>query len=244
MNEDEKTDQTPDPKAEQKADESPKDPTAGDKKAGDKETKFTQADLDRHAAERAKHAKSAERAALLKELGIEDVDAAKKALKDADDLRKAQMTESEKLKADKDAADKALAEAKEAAAKAQAAAIRADAERVEALRKAAFVSQAAGRFANPDAAYKLADLGAVKLGDDGRFEGIDEALNALAEAEPWTLLPKGQQGQQQAPRLGKTNGAAGGQKGRSEDELRQRHFSGGGSRVFEPKDGGVIPLKE
>jgi hypothetical protein len=40
---------------------------------------------------------------------------------------------------------------------------------------------------DPDAAYKLLDLAKVKLGDDGKPVGLDDALNELVKAKPYLL---------------------------------------------------------
>lgn len=174
--------------------------------------------------------KSAERAALLKELGVTDLEAAQKLLKDADELRKSQMTETERLKTDKEAAEKAAADAR-------AVAERATAEAQAALLRAAVVSRASGRFANPEAAFKLVDLSKVQA-KDGQFEGIDEALNALAEKEPWTLTPKGPA----ATKLGATN--SGGKPATRTDEDRRAEYFGGGRKKVFFEEGGVVLPKE
>lgn len=230
--------QTPDPTQEPQPEQKPPtNPTAGDKKP-ETEAKFTQADLDRHAAERAKHAKSAERAALLKELGVEDLEAARAALKAAEDARQAQLSETERLQAAKVAAEKLAADAR-----AEAEQSKAQAEL--ALKRAAVIAAGAGRFAKPEAIVKLLDLGALKVAEDGSVTGVTEALEKLAADEPWTLIPAGS-GQQTPQRgsVGRTNPPAKAGAGRSDDELRAKYFGGGGRRMFEPKAEGVIPLKE
>jgi len=172
--------------------------------------------------------KSAERAALLKELGVNNLEAAQKLLKDADDLRKSQMTETERLKTDKETAEKAAVDANALAAKATA-------EAQAALLRAAVVSRASGRFANPEAAFKLVDLSKVQA-KDGQFEGIDEALNALAEKEPWTLTPKGPA----ATKLGATN-SSGKPVTRTDEDRRAEYFGGGRNKAFFEEGGVVLP---
>lgn len=205
--------------------------------AGSAEAKFSQADLDRIAGKTRKEAKDAARAELLKELGVADADAAKAAIKLAADealraeqARLAQMSETERMKAAMLDADKKVAEAEALRARAEDA-------RGAALLQAEVVSKASGRFANPKAAAKLADLSGVKL-DGDKFVGVDEALEALAQAEPWTLLTNAPK---PAPAVGPTNGKTtpkGG--GASEDEMRATFFGGGKRQgVFDPKPDGV-----
>lgn len=190
---------------------------------------FTQADLDRIAGQTRKEAKSAERAALLKELGVEDLDQAKQALKAAEEARKAQMTQEERLKTEK-------AELERRATEAEAARQKAEQERQAALVEAEIVARASGRFANPKAVIRLIDLAKVKVGEGGVIEGVDEALNALAEKEPWTLAQKGAT----VPSLGPANPPRGGGGTAKEDEMRAAFFGGGNVKeVFAPRSGGV-----
>ncbi len=88
----------------------------------------------------------------------------------ADELEAAQLTESEKLTR---RATEAEARASELEARYRDAAIRA---------RFATSALAAGIPAERiDAAYKLADLGGVSLGEDGNVTGVDEAVQALPE---------------------------------------------------------------
>ena len=206
-------------------------PTAGTKAGTDApEAKFTQADLDRAASERAKHAKSAERAALLKELGVEDLDAVKAAMQAATEAAKAKMTEAERAQAERAELEKRLQLAEAGKTEAELA-------RKAALLEAEIVSKASGRFANPRAVAKLADLSKVEF-KDGKFAGVDEALTALAEAEPWTLAPVSS-GTVKPPAIGTTNGGQG-KRGESDADLKARFFGGGGARIFDKKAGGVV----
>lgn len=212
------------------------DPTAGaqsNAQAGTQaaDAKFTQADLDRIAGQTRKDAKSAERAALLKELGVADLDAAKKVIADAETARKAQLTETERLQQAKEESDRKLATAEAARQKAEQ-------DRKDALLTAAVVGKASGRFANPQAVVKLADLSKVTLGDDGQFTGIDDALEALAKAEPWTLAKQGTT----VPSLGATNGS-GKPKARTDEDRRAEYFGGGKNQKFFD-EGGVVKLTE
>jgi hypothetical protein len=217
-------------------------PTAGASagnalEAGNAEAKFSQADLDRIAGKTRKEAKDAARAELLKELGVPDAEAAKAAIKLAADeaqraeqARLAQMSETERMKAAMLDADKKVSEA-------EASRARAEEERVEALMLAEVVSKASGRFANPKAAAKLADLSGVKL-EGEKFVGVDEALDALAQAEPWTLAANAPK---PAPAVGPTNGKTPAKGGSASEEEMRATFFGGGKRqgVFDPKPDGV-----
>lgn len=51
----------------------------------------------------------------------------------------------------------------------------------------AFVSNKKYTWKNPKAALKIADLSDVDISDDGEVEGLDEALDALAESDPYLL---------------------------------------------------------
>ena len=209
-------------------------PTAG--KAGTEapEAKFSQADLDRIAGETRKSAKSAERAALLKELGVEDLDAVKAAMQAAQEAAKAKMTETERAAAE-------MAELNKRLQLAEAGKTEAEQARKAALLEAEIVSKASGRFANPRAAAKLADLSKVEF-KDGKFSGVDEALTALAEAEPWTLAQAGK-GPVTPPAIGATNGGQGKRGGESDEDNRARFFGGGGARIFNKVPGGVVTHK-
>jgi len=211
----------------------PQSPTAGDPDAGKPEATFTQADLDRIAGTARKDGKSAERAALLQALGVDSLEAAQVAIKAADDAKRAQMSESERLKTDKEAAEKRATDA-------EAARQRSDAERLQALMESEIVSLASsdqewGRFANPKAVVKLIETKAIKF-EDGQWVGVEAALKNLAEKETWTLAPKGGGTQ---TNIGITNGkkTVG---ARTDDDRRAEYFGGGKRRTFfEPSPDGV-----
>lgn len=208
-------------------------PTAGDK-AGTPapEAKFTQAEVDRIAADRAKHAKSAERAALLKELGVENVEAAKTTLQAAEEARRAQLSETERLKLES-------AENARKASEAEAARVKAVSERQAALLEAEVVSKASGKFADPKAAVKLADLTGVTF-EDGKFSGVDEALEKLAQTSPWALVKEGTAPAH--PTIGATNPKKPAKDGKAntDEEMLDTFFGAGGRRtVFQPRPDGV-----
>jgi len=210
----------------------PTTPTAGDQ-AGNPEARFTQADVSRIAANARGEGRSAERAALLQELGVQDVGAVKSALAQAEELKRAQLTESERLKAD-------AADARKAAADAEAARQAAEQARQSALVEAEIIAQAAGRFANPKAVSKLIDRTAVKLDEKGQVVGVAEALETLAKAEPWTLAQAADTNTKaKAPAIGATNGKPGA-GGTAQEVLASKYFGRGrGSGFFEPKSDGV-----
>ncbi len=109
-----------------------------------------------------------------------------------DDLKKAQLSETEKAKQDKEAADNRAAQAIKTAN--------------ERLLKAAFIAEAAKHGAKiPADAYALAiaDGAQVSVGEDGNATGVEEAVKALVEAGRLPLT-----GRVAAPGL---DGGAGGQ---------------------------------
>jgi hypothetical protein len=53
----------------------------------------------------------------------------------------------------------------------------------------AFARAAGGQFIDADAAWKLADRALMSVSDDGSVTGAEEAVEALAEANPFLLTP-------------------------------------------------------
>jgi len=53
----------------------------------------------------------------------------------------------------------------------------------------AFARAAGGQFVDEDAAWKLADRALMTVSDDGSVTGAEEAVEALAEANPFLLAP-------------------------------------------------------
>lgn len=143
-------------------------------------TIFTQDQLDTILKDRLTRAmstaKATTRAEILAELGIEDLTVAKQTLADADAANRAQMSELEKAKA-----ETAKAQAEAAQATTEAEAIKAEA--AEALLQAAVISQA-GNFHKPLQAWLLVDRSKFKLNEDGKYDGIEDALKTLAETDP------------------------------------------------------------
>lgn len=213
-------------------------PTAGanaGNEAGSGEKMVPQTDVDKIAGQARKEGKSAERAALLQELGVKNLDEAKVAIKATEDARLAQLSEAERMKAEIAARDAKLAELQQSTAQANAAALNAQL-------RAEVVSKASGRFQNAEAVLKLADLSGVKF-EDGKFSGLDEALEKVAKDFPFTLTQKTEEtpAKKPAPKIGASNAQTGAGKSASDEELRAKYFGGGGRRgLFEPKADGVV----
>lgn len=117
----------------------------------------------------------------------DDVKAKLAALEQAEEERKkAEMSEVERLQAEKEAAEKTATEAREARDKALA-----DANKR--LIKAEFMAVAREMRVRVDAledAYKLADLSAVTVSEDGVVIGVKEAVETLIAAKPYLLEPE------------------------------------------------------
>ena len=145
---------------------------------GQADTKsFTQAELDKMFADRAKQAKQSAQADLLKALGVDDLDALKTLLKEAANLKQAQMSESEKLQAEADKAAKRAAELE--------AALNAERQAARESKRDAAIKEAAKSVENPGdvvvwAQANAADQLAKTLTDDGAVD--DKAVKELVEA--------------------------------------------------------------
>lgn len=139
-------------------------------------TTFTQDQLDAIVKDRLARATTKTQADLMTQLGIEDIETAKKTLAEADTARKAQMTELEKAQAE-------IAEAQALATQAttEAAAIKAKAD--EALLKAAIISKA-GNLNDPMDAWQFIDRAKIEAQEDGTYKGIDEALPTITALTP------------------------------------------------------------
>jgi hypothetical protein len=183
----------------------------------------SQAELEAELARTAKALKEANKEAETRRLRLEELEKAET------ERKKAAMSETERLAAEKKEAEDKLSAAERRAAEAET-------KRQEAILRGAVIARAAGRFADPEAVMRLADLSEVKVNEAGEVEGIDKALEALATKSPWALLPK----DKQRPGLGATNGgqATG---GRTDDERRGIYFNGNARAggLFEPRADGV-----
>lgn len=163
------------------------DADGGGDKPGEKpqgERTFTQADVDRIVGERATRASEAAVTKLLESLGVKSADDIKAGLLKAKELEDAQLSEQQKAlkKIEELTAAKTLAEtqAAEVAAKAQTT-----------LMRAAVLSEASKADYNfkPEAladVWTFVDRASIKAGKDGEsFEGVAEALKAVAKAKPY-----------------------------------------------------------
>lgn len=178
--------------------------------------------------ERLDRAQTAAQEKLIKELGFASAKEIKAAITAGKTALDAQKTEAEKqaelLKQLQERGEDLERRAKEADDRAQAALMQSEA-----------LSLMAGRFANPKAAMKLLDMTDVNL-QDGVITGLKEAVEKLAEAEPWTLAQ-----QRRTPNSPLTaNPKNDGDPAKETDaEKRSRYFGniGGGADFF--KGGGV-----
>ena len=152
----------------EKAEEKQAPETAGEEKpeakAEEQDRTFTQTELDAIIADRLKR----ERAKTA------DYDDLKAKASKLDELEEAQKSELEKAQ---ERADKAEALAKAAEERAQAIA----------LRSAIVAAASRLDFVDPEDAFALLDKSALSTTDEGKLEGVDEALKALAEAKPHLL---------------------------------------------------------
>ncbi|HNB50339.1 MAG TPA: hypothetical protein PK530_00270 [Anaerolineales bacterium] len=191
-------------------------PTSGDAlpekdgKGTGEEIKLSSAALK----ERLERAEKSAKAELLKAMGFESLAAAQKAVEEGKQLQREKMSEQERLQADLTALTDRATKAEQAAQQA-----RLEAEALGLM---------AGKFANPRAALKLVDLTGVNLADG--FTGLAEAINKLAETEPWTLAPQTQtpNGKKPTvPNLGPTNPETPTRPTKTDAERMQKFFGGG-----------------
>ncbi|PFF14680.1 scaffolding protein [Bacillus cereus] len=96
-----------------------------------------------------------------------------------EERKKQEMTEIERLQAEKEEADKKALEASEAAQQAQ--------EKANArILNTEIKSIARTLDANdPGDVLALLDKSSIKLDEDGNYQGVEEAVNALKESKPW-----------------------------------------------------------
>jgi DNA repair exonuclease SbcCD ATPase subunit len=145
----------------------------------DRAVQFSQEQLDAIVKDRLERARTKTTSDLLSQLGIEDIDEAKKAIEDATKAKEAQMSELEKAQAQiTDALNQA------AQAKADMKSIQAKAD--EALLKAAIISKAQN-FNDPMDAWQFIDKSKIEIGEDGSYSGINKALEALTESKPYLI---------------------------------------------------------
>lgn len=155
----------------------PTTPTAGDPKVTFSPEQ--QEALNKMFGERAEQARRARETELLKELGVDNLDAAKAALKAADEARKAQMTDLEKAQTTAKAWE---AKAADAQAKQQEVLLQLqDAKLRTAIGQG--IKKAKLEFASDKAEEDAYDhlLRIVSFDDKGEVKGLDDALKALKE---------------------------------------------------------------
>jgi hypothetical protein len=149
----------------------------------DKPKSFSQKDVDALMGKTRKEAREATLGGLLKELGLESVDALKTGFTEARQLKEAQMSETEKQKA---ALEQAQAQVKEAQSKMQASLQLAN----ERLMRAAVMAEAskAEYKLNPAAlgdVWLFLDKTKLEMAEDGEVKGLPEAVKAVLEAKPY-----------------------------------------------------------
>lgn len=142
---------------------------------------LSQKDLDKMFADRAKQARESERRKLLEELGLENVDAAKSALKKAKELEESQLSELEK-------AQKEAEKARELAEKARQEADAAIATANEQLMRAAVLNQATNAgFNDPNDAWLYITRDKITVKDDGSYDGLEAEIKRISEEKPYLL---------------------------------------------------------
>ena len=146
-------------------------------------TPAQQALLDKLFAQRAEQGGRAAVSALLKDLGVENVDALKAVLAEATKLKKSQMTELEQARA---AADEWRAKYQQERERLDALAAEYDAFRLRHL--VGSTARELG-FVKEDEAYLLLDLSKLERDDNGEYSAkdIEAALKALAQERPHLL---------------------------------------------------------
>lgn len=129
---------------------------------------YSQEELNRMFAERAKQAESA----LLKKLGFESVSDAENLVKESKARKEAEMSELQK------AQERAAELEKQLAASAEA--NKAIALQADITTKAAKIG-----IVDPDAAYKLLDKGAIDYSDDGKPTNTEDLLMKMLKERPY-----------------------------------------------------------
>lgn len=143
------------------------------------EVQLTQEQFDAIIKDRLERATAKTTSDLMAQLGIEDVEQAKKTLEDAAKLKTDQMSELERAQAE---TNEALQQAVQAKADMETMRIKTD----EALLKAAIISKASS-FHNPMDAWQFIDRSKIETNENGDYTGIDEALKVLAEEKVYLV---------------------------------------------------------
>lgn len=157
-----------------------------------------------------------------------DYDELKKAAAELAKVKEAQLSEQERLA-------KQLEELKSQLAQAQQQQAQLEQERIEALIRAAVVNEATKLgFHDPLDAYRMVDLSALTVEEDGRISGVGEQLKALAEGKPYLLR------KEQLSKIPATNLPRGGAQTESDEERRKRLFGLGGTPIGKAQGGGLF----
>lgn len=161
----------------------PKPEGDGDPPPQDDDPKITltQKQLDAMFKPRTDEAAKKAQAALLEQLGVDDLDTAKAALDAAKKAEEAQLSELEKAQKATDAAnaerDRIKAEADEALAQAR-----------RQLLQAAVIAEASKQgFVDPADAWLHIDPAKIEAGEDGAYTGLDKLVEAVAESKPYLV---------------------------------------------------------
>jgi len=136
-----------------------------------------------------------------------------------DERKKAQMTEAERIKAE-------LAEAQSRAAEAEQRATE------TMLRMSVVAAAAKANFNDPADAWRMIDLAALEVDEDGTVAGVDEAVATLLKDKPYLAKVQGS--------ITPTNPPSGSQQ-ETDEERRARLFGARRSGFWEGS--GVMPFK-
>jgi hypothetical protein len=160
---------------------------------------FTQEDVNRMVRDRVKETKDSAITDLLKKLGVSSEDDLKTATTKYKEFTDAQLTAQQKLERDLATASSTLTSVQ-------------DKYRTLAVENAAL--KAFGNQVAPDryaAAIKLLDTSKLSIGDDGKVSGMDEAVKALLEENPFLkpseTAPTTPDGKKKTPPIDATNPA-------------------------------------
>lgn len=181
---------------------------------------LTQAQLNALFAERADQAKRSTMADVLKELGVENLDAVKNTLKAAKDAEAAQLTELQKAQAKAEAEAKAKAEAETKALQAI------ELANTRLMQSAVMIeaAKAEHRF-NPEAladVWAFVDRSKLAVKDDGTVEGIADAVKAVAKAKPYMVVAEQQQKPAPGTPPGRKQTAGQGQQQQNQGQQQQK----------------------
>lgn len=147
---------------------------------------FTQVELDALFADRANRAANRAQAELLAALGVENIDAAKKLMAEADKARKAQMSEAEAALAELTDLKTKMTRLEQEKAQALATAN----ERMMLAAVQLEAAKADYRF-RPEAlgdVWAFIDRSQITVDEAGTVQGVAEAVKAVAEAKPYMVV--------------------------------------------------------